>query len=94
MPKHTSKNKALNIQSKVETVVIPEKEAKNITSSSNLLENDTTKEVIYLEASNLADFLEKVISKSKEGYKLDYEHNETYPVHFGWYFKLGMYRDV
>lgn len=49
-------------------------------------------EVLLIEASNLADFLGKILEATSQGYKLNLERNDTYPVHFGFYFKVIMVR--
>lgn len=49
-------------------------------------------EVLLIEASNLADFLSKILDAASQGYKLNLERNDTYPTHFGFYFKVIMVR--
>lgn len=71
-----------------------EQAAPEVYTKRNLASDDSTKEVVYLDSTNLADFITKLLSYLEQGYKLDFEHNDTYPVHFGYYFKVGLVKDI
>lgn len=76
----------------VKTPELPfdEAPAPEVERVSNLASDDINKEVIFFESSNLPDFITGILKYLSEGYELDYEHNDTYPVHFGYFFKIGL----
>lgn len=75
------------------TLPFSEQAAPEVQAKKNLAADDLTKEVIYLDHTNLADFLQNLVKHLEQGYKLDFEHNDTYPIHFGYYFKVGLVKD-
>lgn len=53
------------------------------------LQNDE----VLIQAYGIADFVKGIVDKVKEGYKLNYERNETYPQSFGAYYSIVLELD-
>ena len=45
---------------------------------------------VKISAMGIADFLVGVTTKIKEGYELNYEDNDMYPIGYGGYFEVTM----
>jgi len=79
--------------SKTTPVPFQETSAVEVPRVSNLVSDNQDKEVIFFECSNLPDFITGIIKYLDQGYQLDYEHNDTYPIHFGYFFKIGLVKN-